>query len=43
MCIGEVVGGKCINGAQEVGGILIGEDRLVEMAGAELVKWYQIH
>ena len=29
--------------AQEVGGTLIGEDRLVVMAEAELVEWYQIH
>jgi hypothetical protein len=28
---------------QEVGGTLIGEDRLVVMAGAVLVEWYQIH
>jgi hypothetical protein len=29
--------------AQEVGGTLIGEDRLVEMTGAELVECKQIH
>ena len=29
--------------SQEVGGILIGEDRLVVMAGAESVECYQIH
>jgi hypothetical protein len=28
--------------AQEVGGTLIGEGRLVVMAGVELVEWYQI-
>jgi hypothetical protein len=28
---------------QEVGGTLIGEDRLVVMTGAELVEWYQTH
>ena len=29
--------------SQEVGGTLIGEDRLVVMAGAESVEWYQLH
>ena len=29
--------------AQEAGVTLIGEDRLMVMAGAELVEWYQIH
>jgi hypothetical protein len=28
---------------QENGGTFIGEDRLVVMAGVELVEWYQIH
>ena len=28
---------------QVVGGTLIGEDRLVVMAGAEKVEWCQIH
>jgi hypothetical protein len=29
--------------AQEVGGTVIEEDRLVVMAGAEWVEWYQTH
>jgi hypothetical protein len=32
-----------ITWAQEVGGTLIGEDRVVVMAGAEEMEWYQIH
>jgi hypothetical protein len=28
---------------QEVGGNVIGEDRLMVMTGEELVEWYQIH
>ena len=32
-----------ISSPQEVGGTLIGEDRLVVMAGAESVEWYQTH
>ena len=35
--------GETAWGPKEVGGTLIGENRLVVMTGAELVEWYQIH
>ena len=36
------VGNDSLN-PQEVGGTLIGEDRLVLMSGSESVEWYKIH